>query len=410
MHTQHHKPLDPKYGDEPSYDFESVDEDSACPKNYRPNPAKPPVEKTYYRSPKRIKGGKRTNVKNRPEWKSTIETPRKQSIKSDISTLSLHESDNDQPFKTVANPAESVKPSRKTSKPVKKSRSLPSLSPKMSPSTSLGRSMVDYSHLDKYKPPPQYLTTRERMELLRAKQEKERNNNMRELTNQEKKTPVSKSKDHNEPVKGSRKPEKQGPRSYESEPPKKEVERKTSFPTKKVTEKQADKPSFNEKQKKKQSRTDPSSVYNVPNKKVRSVSDSTTKSLKVSDSSSGYSSRTSSISNTFTDMKNIKSASVSIASTASSFATRTKVIQFNDKKQSLGSTGMATITKLNNSFKVRQFPDGAGPGYTRAVKMMESNEWEQNVEGLELLASLASQHSEVSSEHLLHLRNYHIVL
>ena len=36
--------------------------------------------------------------------------------------------------------------------------------------------VVDYSYLDKYKPPPQYMTNRER-ELLRSKEEKERNNN-----------------------------------------------------------------------------------------------------------------------------------------------------------------------------------------------------------------------------------------
>lgn len=396
--THTNKPLHPKYGDEPTYDFESVDEDSACPKNYKPNPAKPPIEKTYYKSPKRIKGSKVKSVKNRPEWKN--ETPRKQSLNSVISTLSLHETDANQPFKTVANPAESMKkynPSRKTSKPVKKSRSLPSLSPKTSPSNSLGKSMVDYTHLDKYKPPPQYLTTRERLELLRVKQEKERNNNVQEPSSQERKAPVSKSKGYNEPGKTSRKPEKQIKRYYEPEPPQLDDEPIPSVPTKKQTIKQPEKPSFNEKPKKKQNRPDPSKVYNVPNKKVRSVSDSTNKSLKVSDSSSGYSSRNSSISttNNFADIKGIKSASVSIISTASNFGSRAKVIQFNDKKQSLGSVGMATITKLDNSFKVRQFPDGVSQGFAKAVKLMESKEWEQNVEGLELLASLASQHSDV---------------
>jgi len=405
LSTQSHKPLHPKYGDEPTYDFESVDEDSACPKNYRPNPSKPPIEKTYYKSPKRVKGTKRTNVKNRPEWKNEIETPRKQSINSVISTLSLHETETNPPFKTVANPAESMKKSRKPSKPVKKSRSLPSLSPKTSPSNSLGKSMVDYNHLDKYKPPPQYLTTRERLELLRVKQEKERNNNVQELIIQERKAPVSKSKNYNEPGNISRQPEKQIKRYYEPEPTQKNQETKTIVPNKKPPSKQSDKPSFKEKPKKKQNRPDPSNIYNVPNKKVRSVSDSTNKSLKVSDTSSGYSSRNSSISNAFADIKGIKSASVSITSTASSFGSRTKVIQFNDKKQSLGSIGTAMITKLDNSFKVRQFPDGATQGLAKAVKLMESSEWEQNVEGLELLASLANQHSDVLEQDIKTVRS-----
>jgi len=399
LSAPNHQPLHQKFSNEPTYDFESVDEDSACPKNYRPNPAKPPIEKTYYKSPKRVKDTKVTSVKNRPLWKNDIETPtpRKQSLNSDISTLSLHETDNNQPFKTVTNPAESMKkynPSKKTSK-VKKSRSLPSLSPKTSPSTSLSRSTVNYNHLDKYKPPTQYLTTRERLDLLREKQEKEKNNNLKSLSIHEKKAPVSKSKGHNDHGNVSRKIDKPIKRYYESEQAQVDPEPTYSVPNKKPITKQSERTLANEKPKKKPIRPDPSKIYSVPNKKVRNVSDSSSQSLKASDASSGLSSRKSSISNNFTDMKGIKSASVSIVSNTSNLGTRSKVIQFNDKKQSLGSVGMITITKLENSFKVRQFPDGAKQGFSKAVSLMESVEWEQNIEGLELLVSLANQHSNV---------------
>ena len=64
---------------------------------------------------------------------------------------------------------------REPSKPSNNNRSssLPSIKMK-SPSKP---APDDYSYLDKYKPPPQYMTNRERMELLKLKQEKERNNN-----------------------------------------------------------------------------------------------------------------------------------------------------------------------------------------------------------------------------------------
>ena len=73
------------------------------------------------------------------------------------------------------------------------------------------------------------------------------------------------------------------------------------------------------------------------------------------------------------------------------------MISFNDKKQSLGSIGMASITKLDNNFKVRQFPDGPKQGLANVVTMIESDVWEKNVEGLEMLVSLAKQHSQVGN-------------
>ena len=78
---------------------------------------------------------------------------------------------------------------------------------------------------------------------------------------------------------------------------------------------------------------------------------------------------------------------------------------------------MAAITQLDNSFKVissalsspdtctlssktkqhqvRQFPDGAEAGLSKATAFMDSGEWEKNLEGLELIVSLARGHAEV---------------
>ncbi len=45
--------------------------------------------------------------------------------------------------------------------------------------------------------------------------------------------------------------------------------------------------------------------------------------------------------------------------------------------------------------KVRTFPNGPGDGLTRAVSLLQSAVWEKEVEGLELIASLAQQSPEV---------------
>ena len=132
----------------------------------------------------------------------------------------------------------------------------------------------------------------------------------------------------------------------------------------------------------------------MPNKKVKSNTLDAPRSK--SEPTFKASSRNSSTSNgPFSDLNGLKSATLSVASTASNFSARTKVITFNDKKQSLGSIGMATITKLENNFKVRQFPDGPKQGLSNAVKLMESDDWEKSIEGLEMLASLANQHAQV---------------
>ena len=131
------------------------------------------------------------------------------------------------------------------------------------------------------------------------------------------------------------------------------------------------------------------------NKKTRSNILEAPKSK--SEPGSKSSSRTSSTSTSqFSDLNGIKSASLSVASNASNFSVRTKVISFNDRKQSLGSIGMATITKLENNFKVRQFPDGAKQGWSKTQSLIESDDWEQTIEGLEMLVSLARQHQQVT--------------
>ncbi len=50
--------------------------------------------------------------------------------------------------------------------------------------------------------------------------------------------------------------------------------------------------------------------------------------------------------------------------------------------------------------KVRTFPNGPGDGLTRAVSLLQSAVWEKEVEGLELIASLAQQSPEVIMGHV----------
>ena len=371
----HHPPLDPRYGNvKQKFDYEVGADESDCPRNYRPNPARPPVEKNYYSSPRRGKT-RNKNIKNRPAWDNEIDSPgRKQSIKSDISTVDLHQPQQ-QHFRTL-DPAKSM---RQPSKPANnRSSSLPSMTVK-SPRKSVNN---DYNYLDKYKAPPQYMTNKERMELLREKQEKERNNNnIREFDR--KKVPESKSFNSINTERNSRAP-------YNAPEPRR------ASPTRGPKGPGKESP-------KKNLRPDPSKLYSVsqpqsvPNKKVRSVSEpQRLKTVSQSSTSKSSSSTSSSSKKGFNDIAGLKSASLSVASNASNFSTRTKVISFNDKKQSLGSIGVASITKLENSFKLRQFPDGAKQGFSKAVSYIESDDWEKTIEGLELLASLAKQHPDVN--------------
>ena len=145
-------------------------DDSSCPPGHRPNPARPPVvEKNYYQEPKRLKGkqirGGSESMSKRPPWDPG--EGRKGSLRSEISTLSLH--DTDPTFQTIRQPQP-----KSPAKATKKSKSLPSLSPKgrqVDYTAVTAPRSVDYSYLDKFKPPPvQYQTTREREEGRKSKQ------------------------------------------------------------------------------------------------------------------------------------------------------------------------------------------------------------------------------------------------
>lgn len=98
-------------------------------------------------------------MSKRPPWDPGEE--RKASLRSEISSLSLH--DTDPTFHTVRQPQP-----KNPAKATKKSKSLPSLSPKgrqVDYTAVTAPRSVDYSYLDKFKPPPvQYQTTREREE------------------------------------------------------------------------------------------------------------------------------------------------------------------------------------------------------------------------------------------------------
>ena len=383
--------MDQKY----DFNFGST-EDSACPPNYRPNTAKPPIEKNYYKSPKKVKT-RSQNSKNRPEWISDADPSRKQSINSEISTVELrHEPVVEaQTFKTPVNPSKNMREPSKPSRGSKDNRRSSEPSVSVKPPVNKKEDVVDYSYLDKYKPPPQYMTNRERQELLRIKQEKEeRNNNNIKYESSKPRYPYhSDSKPSDIPAsnnKNNNYSQSQSITKSSSQPtmslspPKQKSPKKKSLISQ--TERIVHKPG-----------PDPSQLYAVPNKKPRSRSNilEPPKSTK-SESSSKSSSRTSSTSTSqFSDLNGIKSATLSVASSASNFSVRTKVISFNDRKQSLGSIGMATITKVENNFKVRQFPDGAKQGWSKAQSLIESDDWERTVEGLEMLASLARQHHEV---------------
>ena len=376
------------------YDFNfGSTEDSACPPNYRPNPAKPPIEKNYYKSPKKIKS-RSQNSKHRPEWNGDVDSSRKQSINSVISTVELrHDSVEPPTFKTPVNPSKNMREPSKPSRGSKDNRR--SSEPSVKPPSNKKEDVVDYSYLDKYKPPPQYMTNRERQELLRIKQEKERNNNNNKYESSKPRYPYhSDSKPSDVPASNNKN------NNYSQSIVTKSSSQPTmalSPPAKHKSPKKKSLIAQTERIVHKPGPSDPSGLYAVPNKKTRSRSNilEAPKNVK-SESSSKSSSRTSSTSTSqFSDLNGIKSATLSVASSASNFSVRTKVISFNDRKQSLGSIGMATITKAENNFKVREFPDGAKQGWSKAQSLMESDEWENTIEGLEMLVSLARQHQEV---------------
>jgi len=308
-------------------------------------------------------------MSKRPAWDPG--EGRKASLRSEISSLSLH--DTDPTFQTVKQPQP-----KSPAKAAKKSKSLPSLSPKgrqVDYKVATAPRSVDYSYLDKFKPPPvQYQTTREREE------------SQKQLS---KLSPQPKVRRYHEPENRAMPVAKSSPkRNYEAPP--------THVSKKPLSLRQENSRAgaAETRRELKKDPTEANNTYSVAKKKERTISDSSQRAkLHVSNKSS-------SLSGQFTDIKKVKSATASLSSTASNLALRSKVIQFNDKKCSLGSLGMATITKLENSFKVRQFPEGVEAGLTRATAFMESAEWERNLEGLELIVSLARGHAEFLSREI----------
>ena len=85
-----------------------------------------------------------------------------------------------QTFKTPVNPSKNMREPSKPSRGSKDNRRSSEPSVSVKPPVNKTEDVVDYSYLDKYKPPPQYMTNRERQELLRIKQEKEERNRERE--------------------------------------------------------------------------------------------------------------------------------------------------------------------------------------------------------------------------------------
>jgi len=310
-------------------------------------------------------------MSKRPPWDPGEE--RKASLRSEISSLSLH--DTDPTFHTVRQPQP-----KNPAKATKKSKSLPSLSPKgrqVDYTAVTAPRSVDYSYLDKFKPPPvQYQTTREREESRKQGA---------------KLSPQPKVRRYHEPENRPMPVEKGSPKRTFEPPAKKPLSLRQENSRAGAAELSREL----REDKTKKAPAGETSSYSVARRKERTSSDSSQKAkLHVSSKSS------SSLSGQFTDIKKVKSATASLASTASNLALRSKVIQFNDKKCSLGSLGMAAITQLDNSFKVRQFPDGAEAGLSRATAFMDSGEWENNLEGLELIVSLARGHPELLSREI----------
>ena len=140
----------------------ATEEDSACPPNYTPNPIRPPVEKNYYQSPKRQRTKQKT-LKKRPEWQQDFpdERDRKHSVHSDVSILNLLEQNSNPPFRTINKKYSQQSPSKPARKTPEK-RADPVKAPVKS------RSLPSLSPAPQAaaasRTPARYLTDRERQE------------------------------------------------------------------------------------------------------------------------------------------------------------------------------------------------------------------------------------------------------
>jgi hypothetical protein len=100
-------------------------------------------------------------------------------------------------------------------------------------------------------------------------------------------------------------------------------------------------------------------------------------------------------SNGFTNIANVKSASSmeSAASAVSNYETRTKVEKFNDKRESLAIAKLAKITGIKNQFSDHRIQ---GPQtYDTAKQQIQSDDWEKEVKGLEIIVAISRDMPEV---------------
>ncbi len=92
----------------------------------------------------------------------------------------------------------------------------------------------------------------------------------------------------------------------------------------------------------------------------------------------------------------VKSASQSVdsaASTKSNFEHRSRIEKFNDKRDSLRNAGLAKLEYLNNQFKDQKV---YGPqSYEKAKKDMQSEDWENQIAGIEMIVSISRDMPEV---------------
>ena len=99
----------------------------------------------------------------------------------------------------------------------------------------------------------------------------------------------------------------------------------------------------------------------------------------------------------FTNIGNVKSAASldSAVSAVSNFGTRTKVERFNDKRESLRLAKLSKIEFVTNQFADQRV---LGPQtYDAARQLTESDDWEKEVKGLEMIVAISRDSPEVSS-------------
>lgn len=83
---------------------------------------------------------------------------------------------------------------------------------------------------------------------------------------------------------------------------------------------------------------------------------------------------------------------------ASNYNQRSRIEKFHDKKDSLRTAKLAQMVDLSNQFSDHRV---AGPAtYEQAKRDIESGDWEKEVKGLEVIASIAKDMPEVKHKQL----------